>query len=84
MIQEPSTRGDMPNIVNLAIKMNNTATAEACALCGAPLAMLAGPALFLADSWAPVCRDCGARYAPELARMLGLGGLYDCPDAIPF
>ena len=56
--------------VKLAIKDNNCATNDPCALCGARTDPDVGPELFMADSWALVCHECGAKYAPAL--MAGL------------
>lgn len=54
----------------LAIKINNTASNDPCALCGARTDPECGPELFLAESWALVCYPCGERHAPELVRCL--------------
>jgi hypothetical protein len=54
----------------LAIKLNNVDGNDTCAVCGASMHVPAGPALFLAPSWAPVCRECGDKQAPILAGML--------------
>lgn len=53
-----------------AIKMNNAATNDPCAVCGGRTDPQTGPELFLADSWAPVCRPCGRGHAPALAALL--------------
>ena len=57
---------------DLAIKLNNAATNDPCAICGARTDPQVGPELFLADSWRVVCWDCGRKYAPTLVAMLAL------------
>ena len=57
-------------MADLAIKLNNAATNDPCAICGARTEPVVGPELFMADSWALVCRACGKRHAPELAYLL--------------
>jgi hypothetical protein len=65
----------------LAIKPNNTATNDPCAICGKRTDPDIGPELFMADSWALVCWDCGRKLAPELVAMLeawrGIGTAWD-------
>ena len=56
--------------VKLAIKMNNCATNDPCAICGARTDPGLGPELFMADSWDVVCWDCGRKYAPALVVLL--------------
>lgn len=53
-----------------AIKWNNAQAAGPCAVCGGVANPPVGPELFMADSWAPVCWDCGRKHAPEFADML--------------
>lgn len=55
---------------DLAIKLNNAATNDPCAICRQRTDPEVGPDLFLADSYALVCYDCGWKYAPELMAML--------------
>ena len=65
------TDTDMDTAVpHLAIKDNNCATNDPCALCGARTDPNVGPELFVADSWALVCWDCGRKHEPELVAML--------------
>ena len=52
----------------LAIKLNNTLTNDPCALCGARTDP-DGVDLFLEESMALVCDECGDRHAPELVRV---------------
>lgn len=54
----------------LAIKMNNVATNDPCAICGERTDPALGPELFLADNWKLVCWECGYKYAPELVAIL--------------
>jgi hypothetical protein len=44
-----------------------------CGVCGAAVAHAGGPALFLAEGSAAICRECGDRHAPGLAALLHLG-----------
>ncbi|MEW6229373.1 MAG: hypothetical protein AB1700_15000 [Bacillota bacterium] len=60
------------NKIVLAIKDNNCATNDPCALCGARTDPSCGPELFLADSWSLVCHECGEKHAPGLVRLLDL------------
>lgn len=60
---------------NLAIKFNNCASNDPCAICGARTDPSVGPELFMADSWALVCYACGEKYAPDLMRLLVDHGL---------
>jgi hypothetical protein len=54
----------------LAIKLNNCATNDPCAICGDRTDPELGPELFLEGTWALVCYECGGEYAPELVDML--------------
>jgi hypothetical protein len=54
----------------LAIKLNNCATNDPCAICGDRTDPVVGPELFLEGTWALVCYECGDEYAPELVEML--------------
>ncbi len=53
-----------------AIKYNNCATNDPCAICGQRTGPGVGPELFLTYSWVLVCWECGRKYAPELVWML--------------
>ena len=55
---------------DLAIKLNNCATNDPCALCGNRTDPTTGPELFLAHSWALVCWECGRENAPALVALL--------------
>lgn len=57
-------------MVHLAIKRNNTAANDPCPICGGRTDPDIGPELFMADSWAAVCWDCGRKHAPELVALL--------------
>jgi len=54
----------------LAIKINNCALNDPCGICGRRTDPDVGPELFLADSWHPVCWQCGEKHAPALVRLL--------------
>ena len=56
--------------VKLAIKENNCATNDPCAVCGNRTDPRCGPELFLAGTWELVCYQCGEKYDPIL--MVGL------------
>ncbi len=56
----------------LAIKESHTREDRPCALCGEPISVQVPLALFMADSWRPVCEKCGMHNAPALVRTLGL------------
>jgi hypothetical protein len=56
--------------VALAIKRNSAPITAPCALCGGRTDPGVGLALFLADSWGPVCAECGLYHDPELAEAL--------------
>jgi len=59
-------------MATVAIKSNNCATNDPCALCGKPADPAVGPALFLDGTWAAVCWQCGRRLAPDLVALLEL------------
>ncbi len=59
-------------MVQLAIKSNSLEALFSCALCGEDEHANAGPQLFMADTWAPVCRDCGEIHSRELSSLLDL------------
>ena len=74
--------------LHLVIGYNNTEAAGACAICGGHADPRVGPALFLRETWEPVCDRCGERYAPELWAMLKAwwlteeyADMWDGPDA---
>ena len=57
-------------MTKLAIKMNNLATNDPCAICGRRTDPSTGPELFTANTWGVVCWQCGEEHAPELLAML--------------
>ena len=57
----------------LAIKLNNCASNDPCAICGDRCDPQVGPEMFLADTWALVCRKCAKRIAPALLLCLEAG-----------
>lgn len=63
-----------------AIKYNNHQVARPCAVCGGVAEPSAGVAIFLANSFDPVCDRCGITHAPTLAALVTMyhtiGGLY--------
>jgi hypothetical protein len=59
---------DQPS--RLAIKLNNCASNDPCALCGFRTDPEVGPELFLEGTWALVCYECGDKHAPALVDML--------------
>jgi hypothetical protein len=59
---------DQPPI--LAIKLNNCAANDPCAICGERTDPEVGPELFLEGTWALVCYECGNKYAPQLVDIL--------------
>ncbi len=56
----------------LAIKENNCATNDPCAVCGVRTDPDTGPELFLEGTWGLVCHECGQKYAPQLTALLAL------------
>lgn len=58
---------------NLVIGLNNTATNDPCAICGARTDPEVGPELFLQGTEALVCYDCGRKHAPALVDLLQYG-----------
>ena len=54
----------------IAITYTTEHAATRCVLCNGVTYPVLGPELFLAESYDPVCRTCGAQYAPELVAML--------------
>lgn len=59
-------------MAQIAIKLNSLQSKFRCALCSAEEHANVGPQLFLADSWSPVCRECGDEAAPALSALLDL------------
>lgn len=63
-----------------AIKYNHQQFAGPCAVCGGATEPSAGVAIFLANSFDPVCDRCGITHAPTLAALVTMyhtiGGLY--------
>ena len=59
-------------MAQLSIKINCLESKFRCTLCNQEEHANVGPQLFLADSWAPVCRDCGDENAPALSALLDL------------
>jgi hypothetical protein len=59
--------------VELAIKLNEESSEYECAVCGDKRVSAGGPGLFLADTWDPVCDECGREHAPLLAALIDLG-----------
>ncbi len=57
-------------MAELAIKLNNAATNDPCALCGNRTDPAVGPELFIDGTWELVCHPCGRRYAPALVKLL--------------
>lgn len=56
----------------LSIKLNTLESTFRCSVCGQEEFANQGPQLFLAESWAPVCRECGDEHAPGLSALLDL------------
>lgn len=56
----------------LAIKDNNCASNDPCALCGKRTEPSCGPELFLEGTWSLVCHECGEKHAPGLVKLLAL------------
>jgi hypothetical protein len=59
----------MPQLI---LQTQDNAAEGPCGLCGAPADAPAGTQLVVAESGAPVCRDCGQRLAPSLAALVNL------------
>jgi hypothetical protein len=62
----------------LEIKHNNCGTNDPCAICGARTDPVVGPEVFLAGSWALVCRYCTAEEDNELCRIHS--AMYRCGE----
>jgi hypothetical protein len=67
--------------VALAIKRNYAPITAPCALCGGRTDPGVGLALFLADSWGPVCVECGQYHDPELVAALDASAERDAVQA---
>ncbi len=59
--------------IRLAIKTNNCATNDPCAVCSSRTDPRIGPELFLEESMAVVCHPCGEKIDPTLMALLKLG-----------
>lgn len=66
-------------MAQLSIKINCLESKFRCSLCGQEEHANRGPQLFLAESWSPVCRDCGDERAPALSALLDLAA---CAQAL--
>ena len=62
--------------IKLAIKDNNTAKQAPCGVCNEMFEPDWGLALFMADSYNPVCDKCGAKHSTELNRLLAVYRLF--------
>ena len=60
------------DFARVAIKMNVFQGRESCAVCEVETTADLGLQLFEADSWRPICRDCGKKLAPEMVTLLAL------------
>jgi len=69
-------------MVDLAIKRNNLASNDPCAICGGRTDPAIGPELFMADSWRVVCWDCGREHAPELVALLEAWRAHPCAEIL--
>ena len=54
----------------LAVKLNNCASNDPCAICNDRTDPEVGPELFLDGTWELVCYRCGGEYAPHLVDIL--------------
>jgi recombinational DNA repair protein (RecF pathway) len=63
-----NTKNNRPKMktTQIAIKLNNCASNDPCAICGQRTDPEIGAEFFLADSWALVCHPCAEKNAPEL------------------
>lgn len=61
------------DMASLVIGIIHLPTKTPCGVCGRPTSHAPGPALFVAESVAAVCRECGSLHAPSLAALLKLG-----------
>ncbi len=52
-----------------AIQMNNCASNDPCAFCGARTSPRIGPEIFAAGTWSPACDRCTEEIAPELLHL---------------
>ncbi len=67
VVPQPSVRGEHSHA--LAIKSNNACCRESCAVCGCDTKPPIPYAIFLDESYAPVCIECAERIEPHLAWM---------------
>jgi hypothetical protein len=56
----------------LLLQWKPTATSGPCAACGRPAQAPIGTQLVLADTFEPVCQDCGRQHAPSLVALVQL------------
>lgn len=56
--------------MKLAIKSNNSATNDPCAICHQRTDPRIGPEMFLANEWDVVCHQCAKEHDPVLFAML--------------
>lgn len=61
--------GEIDTKISLAIKSNNCATNDPCAVCGRRTDPAVGPEIFLHDSWHLVCHPCAEEIDPVLLRI---------------
>ena len=59
----------------LSIKSNSVPGGGPCTLCGQSVDMTVPLALFMADSFRPVCENCGTQHDPALVHLLRLAYL---------
>ena len=59
-------------MAGFAITLHHQEAEVTCCLCGNAIVVAAGPGLVCADSFAPVCRNCGKKHAPPFAALLEL------------
>ena len=62
-------------MINLIIKLNRNPLPNDCPLCDLPTNPNIGAELFLADTEAVVCLECGSKHAPILATLLTFGDM---------
>lgn len=59
----------------LSIKSNHLPGGAPCTLCGQSVDIAVPLALFMADSFSPVCERCGTQHDPVLVQLLHLAYL---------
>jgi hypothetical protein len=52
--------------IKIAIKDNNCCVKSPCPICGRIVDPDAGPQLFMADTWEPVCEECAEKHSPVI------------------